>query len=131
MISAKKTLSFAVLALLISSIMAFVSDAFSVAPASKTREAIRSSSAMGYTMQMPQLPKSTWYDVANPTARRIIYDDGPSEFIFAAVGNNWPELNDVPDEEERMPEPTPNKARQTLARINPIRRARNLIRQVL
>jgi hypothetical protein len=56
---------------------------------------------------------------------------GPTEFMFATIGNNWPELNDVPDEEEAIPEPTPNKALQTWARINPIRRARNLIRWVL
>ena len=51
--------------------------------------------------------------------------------MFATIGNNWPELNDITEEDEPVPEPTPNKARQTLSRINPIRHARNLIRWLL
>jgi len=132
---AKKFFSIAFAALLVTSMMVCVSNAFSVVPACKTREAMPSTSAIGYTMQMPEfvssLPKTAWYDVANPTARRIVYDDGPTEFMFATVGNNWPELNDFPEEEEPIPESTPNKARQTWARFNPIQRARNLIRRVM
>ena len=56
---------------------------------------------------------------------------GPNDFMFATIGDNWPELSEYPEEEEPMPEPRPNKTRQTWARINPIRRARNLIRRIL
>jgi len=126
--------SIAFVALLAASMMVCTSDAFSVVPTCKTREAMTSTSAIGYTMQMPDfvsgLPKSTWYDVANPTARRVVYDDGPTEIMFASIGNNWPDPYDFQEEEEPMPEPTPNKALQTLARLNPIRGAKNLIRWV-
>jgi len=111
-----------------------VSDAFSVIPECKTRQVMPSTSAIEYTIHafgfVSGVPKSSWYDVANPTARRIVYDDGPNDFMFAAVGNNWTELNDVPDEEEPVAESTQKKKRQTWARINPIRHARNLIRWV-
>lgn len=75
-----KTLrSSASVALIATSMMFCASDAFPVLPVCQTREAISSSSAIGYSMQMPDfgsgLPKSTWYDVANPTARRIVYDE--------------------------------------------------------
>lgn len=66
-------------ALVATSIIMYSSNAYSVVPPTKTREAMTSSSAIGYTMKMPDLstglPKSTWYDVANPTARRIVYDE--------------------------------------------------------
>lgn len=131
----RKFRSIAFVALFATSLLARSSNAYSVVPPRKTREAMTSTSAIGYTMEMPDfstsLPKSTWYDVANPTARRIVYDDGPSEFTFATIGNNWPDINDIPEEDEYVPEPTPNRARQTLSRINPIRHARNLIRWVL
>ena len=51
--------------------------------------------------------------------------------MFATVGGNWPELNDLPEDEEPIPEPTPRKTQQTWARFNPMRRARKLIRWVL
>eukprot|EP00531_Pseudo-nitzschia_arenysensis_P005441 CAMPEP_0116135258 /NCGR_PEP_ID=MMETSP0329-20121206/11095_1 /TAXON_ID=697910 /ORGANISM="Pseudo-nitzschia arenysensis, Strain B593" /LENGTH=86 /DNA_ID=CAMNT_0003630047 /DNA_START=329 /DNA_END=589 /DNA_ORIENTATION=- len=85
-------------------------------------------------MEMPDfstgLPKSTWYDVANPTARRIVYDDGPSEVMFATIGNNWPDLNDTYEEDELIVEQRRSIARQTLSLINPIRHAKSFIRWV-
>jgi hypothetical protein len=127
----QKFRSIASVALLATSVMVESTDAYSVVPPQKTREAKSSSSAIGYTMEMPDfstgLPKSTWYDVANPTARRIVYDDGPSEITFAMIGSNWPDL----EEDDSIPEPTPSRARQTLDRINPIWHAKNLIRWVL
>ena len=74
-----RSLTFTFAALLLATTMAHVSDAFSMTPAHKAREAMLSTTAIGYTLQMPDfinsLPKSTWYDVANPTARRIVYDE--------------------------------------------------------
>lgn len=121
-------------------VILFAADAFSMTPINKVEKTVgpSSTSAIWYSMQMPDFsssfPKSTWYDVADPTARRIEYEDGPSDIImFATIGNNWPELNDASvEEKDPIPEPTPNKGRrQTWFRINPIRRARNLIRRVL
>jgi hypothetical protein len=113
-----------------------VSEAFSLTPPRKSREATASTSAIGYTMQIPEfvvrLPKGgTWYDVANPTARRIVYDDAPSEFMFATVGSDWPELSDNSEKEEALSEPTPKQPRQPWSRFNPLRRVRNLIRRIL
>ena len=75
----EKLRSIAAIALLASAIIVQPSDAYSVVPSRKTRESTTSSSAIGYTMETPDLsaglPKSTWYDVANPTARRIVYDE--------------------------------------------------------
>jgi hypothetical protein len=79
MIMPERFRSIAFVALLAASMMVCASDAFSLVPACKTREAMPSTSAIGYTMQMPDfvfgLPKSSWYDVANPTARRVVYDE--------------------------------------------------------
>mmetsp|Transcript_17183 Transcript_17183/g.35447 ORF Transcript_17183/g.35447 Transcript_17183/m.35447 type:complete len:122 (-) Transcript_17183:200-565(-) len=108
-------------------VLATSANAYSVVPPRKTKT---STSAIGYTMEMPDfttsLPKSTWYDVANPTARRIVYDDGPSEVMYPSIGNNW----DAFEEDEPMAEPPRNIARQTLSLINPVRHARSLIRWV-
>ena len=75
----KKIQSIVFIALLAASVLVHSADAYSVIPPRKTREAMSSTSAIGYTMEMPNfstgLPKSTWYDVANPTARRIVYDE--------------------------------------------------------
>lgn len=129
-----RSITLTVARLLLLSAMIHVSEAFSVTHSNKPRDVTHSTTAIRYTMQMPDfavgLPKSTWYDVANPTARRIVYDDGPTEFMFATVGNNWPELNDVPTIEEE-PEPAQKKPRQPWSRMKPLRRARNLIRRFL
>lgn len=59
-------------------------DAFSMPPAVATTKATTtapssSTTAISWSMQMPDyiaFPKSTWYnEVANPTARRIVYDE--------------------------------------------------------
>jgi hypothetical protein len=60
-------------------------DAFSMPPtttittATTTSPSSSSSTAISWSMQMPDyiaFPKSTWYnEVANPTARRIVYDE--------------------------------------------------------
>ena len=75
-----RSIRLAVLGLLLVSAMINVSEAFSLTPPHKSREATSSTSAIGYTIQIPEfvvrLPKGgTWYDVANPTARRIVYDE--------------------------------------------------------
>ena len=74
-----RSTAFALAALLLATTMVHMSDAFSVIPAYRTRETMPSTSAIGYTLQMPGfvagLPKNSWYDVANPTARRIVYDE--------------------------------------------------------
>ena len=66
-------------ALLVAAVMANGSGAFSVISSCKPKDAMASTTAISYAMQMPDfaagLPKSTWYDVANPTARRIVYDE--------------------------------------------------------
>jgi len=74
-----------------------------------------------------------WYnEVANPTARRIVYDDGPTEFIFATVGNNWPEFNDsISDEVEEEVDGSMTSERQPQRTWNPLRRMGNLIRRIL
>jgi len=116
-------------------------DAFSMPPtttittATTTSPSSSSSTAISWSMQMPDyiaFPKSTWYnEVANPTARRIVYDDGPSsefEFmLFATVGNNWPDFNEEGGEDEV--ESTPKQPQRMI--WNPILRARNLIRRIL
>mmetsp|Transcript_5783 Transcript_5783/g.14350 ORF Transcript_5783/g.14350 Transcript_5783/m.14350 type:complete len:135 (-) Transcript_5783:218-622(-) len=131
----KSVFRIALASLLLVAEMVHLSDAFSVTPQHKSRNASPSTSAIGYTMQMPEfavnLPKSTWYDVANPTDRRIVYDDGPTEFTFASIGSNWPEVNDIPEKEETLTKQTPEQTRQPWSRFNPIRGARNLIRRVL
>ena len=75
----EKFRTLASVALLTTAVMVQSTDAYSVVPSRKTRESTKSSSAIGYTMEIPDLsaglPKSTWYDVANPTARRIVYDE--------------------------------------------------------
>mmetsp|Transcript_10280 Transcript_10280/g.23355 ORF Transcript_10280/g.23355 Transcript_10280/m.23355 type:complete len:137 (-) Transcript_10280:368-778(-) len=129
-----QSITFALAALLAASMVPRQSNAFSVVPAYKTRKVSHSKSDIGYTLQMPDfvsgLPKTTWYDVANPTARRIVYDDGPTEFMFASVGNNWPELNEIlEEEEEATAEPTPKQPRQPWVRIKLLRRARSLIQR--
>eukprot|EP00536_Pseudo-nitzschia_multiseries_P001479 jgi/Psemu1/283045/fgenesh1_pg.19_\ len=130
-----RSIIFAVAGLLLVSEMVNLSEAFSVISTPRSRGATPSMSAIGYSMQMPEfsvtLPKSTWYDVANPTARRIVYDDGPTEFTFATVGSDWPELNDTTEEEETVSKPMPEQPRQPWSRFNPLRRAVNLIRRVL
>ena len=59
-------------------------DAFSMPPTVTTTKATTtapssSTTAISWSMQMPDyiaFPKSTWYnEVANPTARRIVYDE--------------------------------------------------------
>lgn len=112
-----------------------VSDAFSIDVFSKLRDTMPSTSAIGYTSETPEffsgLPKSTWYDVANPTARRIVYDDEPIEFMFATAGNNWPEFNDIPEEEEPILEQEPDKNRQFRPRIKLIKRTGDFIRRIV
>ena len=58
------------------------SDAFPVmTPIYQANKAtVTTTTAIRYALQMPEFvtapfPKSTWYDVANPTARRIVYDE--------------------------------------------------------
>jgi len=74
-----------------------------------------------------------WYnEVANPTARRIVYDDGPTEFIFATVGNNWPEFNDdISNEVKEEVDDSTAPEQQPRRTWNPIRRVGNLIRRIL
>ena len=73
----EKFRTLASVALLAATVMVQSTDAYSVVPSRK--KSTTSSSAIGYTMELPDLsaglPKSTWYDVANPTARRIVYDE--------------------------------------------------------
>lgn len=112
------------------------SDAFPVmTPIYQANKAtVTTTTAIRYALQMPEFvtapfPKSTWYDVANPTARRIVYDDvSPNDFMFATIGNNWPEFkNEDDDTNADGDERTTTTAEGTIwARINPIRRARNL-----
>ncbi len=58
------------------------------------------------------------------------FHSGPSEVMFATIGNNWPDLNDAYEEDEPMVEPRRSIARQTLSLINPLRHAKYLIRWV-
>jgi len=117
-------------------------DAFSMPPTVATTKAATtapssSTTAISWSMQMPDyiaFPKSTWYnEVANPTARRIVYDDGPGsefELMFATAGNNWPDFNDNMSEEGGEDEVESTKQPQRII-WNPIRRARNLIKRIL
>jgi hypothetical protein len=51
--------------------------------------------------------------------------------MFATIGNNWPDFNDSISEEggEDEVESTPKQPQRMI--WNPIRRARNLIKQIL
>ena len=67
---------FTLIALLASSIALHESDALLEAASCKTRNAITSTSAINFQMQIPEFSSQPqWYDVANPTARRITYDE--------------------------------------------------------
>merc|ERR1719408_64048 len=80
---------------------------------------------MAYSAQKPDyaigFPSITWYnEVDNPTYRRIVYDDGPSDFLpFATVGNNWPELTNEPrtatEKDEELEKPLRQSRRRATA----------------
>eukprot|EP00980_Cylindrotheca_fusiformis_P007829 scaffold1669_cov129-Cylindrotheca_fusiformis.AAC.40 len=68
--------------------------------------------------------KSTWYnEVQNPTARKTVYEDVPTEFQFVSVGSDWPSFNDVDNDTSVNTE----KKGPSRICINPIRRARQWV----
>jgi len=57
---------------------------------------------------------------------------GPTEFIFATVGNNWPEFNDdISNEVKEEVDDSTAPEQQPRRTWNPIRRVGNLIRRIL
>jgi len=59
----------------------------------------------------------SWYiDVANPAARRPVYNDSPKEYNFLSPGDDWPSSFDIVEEAQKQQQ-------QRSGPFSPIRRA--------